>query len=85
MLVLYDTFLDEGIKHANKILEVLHSVQFTYRTEKIKVTLSGSVCSRSNSNAQNMLVKKLQNLLKKAKTNGRNRIEICPLKEKQSL
>jgi len=85
LLALNNIDLDTGIKYANGILEVLRNVQFTYRDEKMKVTLSGAVCSRSNNSSQDSMVTKLHDLLQRAKDNGRNRIEICSLKNKQSL
>ena len=85
LLAIYDIDLDTGIKHANAILDVLHTVQFTYREEKMKVTLSGAVCSRSNNKSQDLMVTNLHDLLQRAKSNGRNRIEICPSRNKQSL
>lgn len=84
LLVLYDN-LEAGIKYANHILNVLHNVQFTYRNETMKVTLSGAVCSRLNTDSQDIMLNNVQELLQKAKENGRNRIEICALRSKQNL
>jgi len=85
LLILNNSNLDEGIKAANGILNVLHSVKFTYRSEKIKVSLSGCVCSRTNTTTQSKMIKNLLELLQRAKDNGRDRIEICSLKTKQTL
>jgi len=82
LLAIYEHDLDRGIKYANGILDILQNVQFTYKNEKMKVTLSGAVCSRSNNNSQNLMIKNLQELLQSAKSNGRNRIEICSKRKK---
>ncbi len=77
--------LDGAAKRAIDILDTLNKSLFTYEDQKMKITMSGAVCIRSNLHTQEEFIDDLYKVLKYAKSNGKNHIEISSLITKQAL
>ena len=65
----------EGAKiFAEKIREAIEAFAFTYKGERIKVTVSAGVCNRKDFDSQKEMIAGADALLYKAKEAGRNRV-----------
>jgi diguanylate cyclase (GGDEF)-like protein len=67
--------MQEAVKYANKIRTSVESTKFIYKEQRIPVTISAGVASRSEEKNMKDLIKLSDKRLYDAKNNGRNRVE----------
>lgn len=66
---------DEGAKQfAGKLRLILEKNRFVYKDQRIKLTISGGICQRSDAESIEDLVKKSDGFVYEAKNSGRNQI-----------
>jgi diguanylate cyclase len=75
IIIMPETSKDKAYKFADKIRQIVEKTKFIYKTTRIKVTISGGVSERDETNSMDEVIKLADERLYKAKNNGRNRIE----------
>ena len=72
--ILPNTDKKGAFEFANKLREIVSKTKFMYKKTRIPITISGGVADRSEVNSKEEALKKADDRLYLAKTNGRNRI-----------
>ena len=72
--ILPHTDKEGAYKFAEKLRQIIENTKFMYKKTRIKVTVSGGVASRDEVNSKEEVLKKADERLYLAKTNGRNRV-----------
>ena len=76
ILLLPNTDLEKAKSLGNKIIELITKTEFDFENLKIKITVSMGIAEYNEDEDLNKFIDRVDKLLYKAKTNGRNRIEI---------
>jgi len=74
LMVLPNTHLQNAVEFANKIKDIIANFKFLYKNDRIDVKVSIGVSERKNNKSLEETIKKADNMLYKAKQNGRNRV-----------
>jgi diguanylate cyclase (GGDEF)-like protein len=74
LIALPNTSLKDAVAFANKINKAIAGYKFVYKNEKISVRVSGGVAFRRDCSSLHDTIKKADELLYKAKENGRDQI-----------
>ncbi len=80
LIILPSTELNSAIEFANKIKDIIANFKFIYKNERIDVKVSIGVSERKLNSSLQETVKKADEMLYKAKKEGRNRV--CPARKK---
>jgi diguanylate cyclase (GGDEF)-like protein len=75
LVILGDTDMKGAKKFANKVRERVETARFMYKEKRIELTVSGGIAQRSECASLNATIVRADELLYKAKKQGRNRIE----------
>lgn len=76
VIVLQNSKKEKAKDLISKISDIIRSYKFVYEDIKIKLTFSAGISSRNDFNSLDDCVKNADNLLYRAKNNGRDRIEV---------
>ncbi len=74
LMVLPNTHLQNAVEFANKIKDIIANFKFLYKNDRIDVKVSIGVSERKNNKSLEETIKKADEMLYKAKQNGRNRV-----------
>jgi len=75
IIILPETKFENGKKVAEKLHSLVETTPFSYAGTKMCITISAGVCSYDNFKSINDNIKRVDQLLYHAKSNGRNRVE----------
>lgn len=74
VIILPSINLNDSVKFADKIRQIVQNFKFIYKNERINVTISGGVSTRSLNLNETLTLENADKMLYAAKSNGRNQV-----------
>ncbi|MCR4942277.1 MAG: diguanylate cyclase [Campylobacter sp.] len=79
IVILPNIGLNDAITFGNKILKVIENFKFIYKNDRIKVTVSAGVATRSLNLSDTATIENADKMLYNSKQNGRNQVSPKPV------
>ena len=80
--MLPSTGLKDSVKFGDKLRSMIENFKFIYKNERIKVTISSGIATRSANLSETMTLEAADKMLYLSKENGRNQVMPKIIEEK---